>query len=358
MNDASCLRGLRADGNGPSARFRFAAGKIALQAQQLVGAAHQARQAGLLKAHGLQVLLRLGGIELGQVGLDLCGDRHRLAAVDFGQIGIKRVLVHVGDVEDGLHGKQVQVIDGSLLVLVQVQRAGAVAFVQALEHLLCNLELLHARLIALRFLLKTRDGLVKRAHVGQDQLGLDGFNVRAGVHAAIDVHDVRVAEEAHDFTDGIGFADVRKELVAQALALAGARHQTGDVDELDRCGNDLGRMVDFGQLLQTIVGNGDDADVGLDGGEGVIGCQTALVREGREQRGLAHVGQTHDTDGKRHAETSLTSEYTCFHDTANNAPARCPAECTPKPTRATPLQQLCHNAAQTIAPPRVCPYHQ
>ena len=111
-------------------------------------------------------------------------------------------------------------------------------------------------------------------------------------------------------------------------------------------------------FCQTIVGNGDDADVGLDGGEGVIGCQTALVREGREQRGLAHVGQTHDTDGKRHAETSLTSEYTCFHDTANNAPARCPAECTPKPTRATPLQQLCHNAAQTIAPPRVCPYHQ
>ena len=215
-----------------------------------------------------------------------------------------------------------QVVDGSLLVLVQVQRAGAVAFVEALEHLLRNLELLHTGLVALRFLLQTRDGLVKRAHVGQDQLGLDGFNVRAGVHAAIDVHDVRVAEEAHDFADGIGFADVRKELVAQALALAGARHQTGNVDELDRCGNDLGRMVDFGQLLQTIVGNGDDADVGLNGGERVVGCQTALVREGCEQRGLAHVGQTHDTDGKRHAETSLTSEYTRLFMIPQTTPQR------------------------------------
>ena len=186
------------------------------------------------------------------------------------------------------------------------------AFVQALEHLLRNLELLHTGLVALRFLLQTRDGLVKRAHVGQNQLGLDGFNVRARVHTAVDVHDIRVAEEAHDFADGIGFADVREELVAQTFALAGARHQTGDVDELDRCGDDLGRVVDLGQLLQAIVGNGNDADVGLDGGEGVVGCQTALVREGREQRGLAHVGQTHDTDGKRHAETSLTSEYTCF----------------------------------------------
>ena len=43
VDDAGGLRSLRADGDGPSARFRFTAGDIALLAQQLVGAAHQAR---------------------------------------------------------------------------------------------------------------------------------------------------------------------------------------------------------------------------------------------------------------------------------------------------------------------------
>ena len=118
------------------------------------------------------------------------------------------------------------------------------------------------------------------------------------------MHNVGVAEEAHNLADGIRLADVRQELVAQALALASARHQAGDVDELDRGRDDFGGVVDFGQLLQAVVGHGHDADVGLDGGEGVVGCQAALVREGREQRGLADVGQAHDTDGKRHAETS------------------------------------------------------
>ena len=33
--------------------------------------------------------------------------------------------------------------------------------------------------------------------------------------------------------DGIRLANIRKELVAQALAFGGARDQTGDVDELD-----------------------------------------------------------------------------------------------------------------------------
>jgi hypothetical protein len=33
--------------------------------------------------------------------------------------------------------------------------------------------------------------------------------------------------------DGVGFADVGQELVAQAFALGRTGHQTGDVDELD-----------------------------------------------------------------------------------------------------------------------------
>ena len=85
-----------------------------------------------------------------------------------------------------------------------------------------------------------------------------------------------------------------------ALALGGARHQAGDVDELHRGGHDLRRIVDFRKLIEALVGNGDDADVGLDGGERVVGGKTAFVGERGEQRGLAHVGQADDTDGKGH----------------------------------------------------------
>ncbi len=55
-------------------------------------------------------------------------------------------------------------------------------------------------------------------------------------------------------------------------------------------------MVDLGQRVQALVGYRHDADVGLDGGERVVGGQAALVGHRREQRGLAHIGQPHDTD--------------------------------------------------------------
>ena len=42
-----------------------------------------------------------------------------------------------------------QVVDCRLLVLVQTERAGAMAFVQALEHLLGDLELLRTGFVAL-----------------------------------------------------------------------------------------------------------------------------------------------------------------------------------------------------------------
>ena len=170
------------------------------------------------------------------------------------------------------------------------------ALVQAREHLLGRLQLRHAGLIALGLLFQTRDGLLNRGDIGQDELGLDSVHIGERIHLAGHVGHVRVTEEAHHFRDGVGLADVREELVAEALPLARSGHQTRDVDELDRGGHDLRRMVDLGQRLQAVVGHRHDAHVGLDGGERVIGGQTALVGHRREQRGLADIRQPHDTD--------------------------------------------------------------
>ena len=98
------------------------------------------------------------------------------------------------------------------------------------------------------------------------------------------MHDVGVAEETHNLADRVGLADVREELVAQALTLARALHQACDVDELHRRGNNLGRMVDRRKRVEARVGHGDDAHVGLDGGEGIVRRLPALVRERGEQR--------------------------------------------------------------------------
>ena len=65
-----------------------------------------------------------------------------------------------------------------------------------------------------------------------------------------DVVDVRVLEAAHDLHDGVHLADVGEELVAEALALARALHQAGDVHELDRRGDDDVRLRD---LLQHVA---------------------------------------------------------------------------------------------------------
>ena len=134
--------------------------------------------------HVLLGLVRIHLGQLGDVGLHLRRNRHRGAAVDLGQLGVHGVLVHVRDVEHRLHGEQVQLVDGRDLVLGQPQRAGAMALVQAGEHLACRLQLRRARLIALGLLFQTRDGLLNRGDIGQDELGLDSVHVRPRIHLA------------------------------------------------------------------------------------------------------------------------------------------------------------------------------
>ena len=100
--------------------------------------------------------------------------------------------------------------------------------------------------------------------------------------AALVANDVRVAEIAHNFTNRVSFADIGQELVAQPLTLARSLHESRDVDELDRRRDDTSRMRDFGKLVETLVGYRNDADVGIDGRERIVGGKTGLIGQGRE----------------------------------------------------------------------------
>ena len=110
-----------------------------------------------------------------------------------------------------------------------------------------------------------------------------------------------VLEAAGDEGDGVAVADVGQELVAQALALGGAAHQAGDVDEVDPRRDDLLRLGDPRQRVQPRLGHRHVADVGLDGAERIVG---RLRRRGLGQRveqgRLADVRQADDGDFEGH----------------------------------------------------------
>ena len=82
--------------------------------------------------------------------------------------------------------------------------------------------------------------------------------------------NVLVLEAAHDMADRIDLADVRKELVAEALSFARTFHKPRDVDKFHSRGNDTRRARDARQRVEPWIGHGDNPDVGLDRAERVV----------------------------------------------------------------------------------------
>jgi len=131
--------------------------------------------------------------------------------------------------------------------------------------------------------------------VGEEELGVDDVDVMERVDAAGDVDDLGVVEAADNVTDGVGGADVAEELIAKAFAFAGAFDEAGDVDELHRGGDEGFWLDEFGYFGEAGVGNGDDAGVGVDGAEGVVGGLCLGRGEGVEDRGFSDVGEANDS---------------------------------------------------------------
>ena len=94
--------------------------------------------------------------------------------------------------------------------------------------------------------------------------------------------------------DGIGLTDVGEKLVAQSLAFRGPGHQSGDVDEFHGGMQNLLRLDDLRQPVEARVGDGDDADIRIDGAERVVLRLDTRLGEGIEQGRLADIGQTDD----------------------------------------------------------------
>ena len=98
------------------------------------------------------------------------------------------------------------------------------------------------------------------------------------------MHDIAVIETAEHVQDGVRFAYVGQELVAQALPLACALHQAGDVDDVDRGRDGAFRLAEVLQGLEPLVRDIGGAEIGLDGTKGEVGALgltgTYTVEEG------------------------------------------------------------------------------
>ncbi|MCY1297378.1 hypothetical protein D9M70_468150 [compost metagenome] len=148
---------------------------------------------------------------------------------------------------------------------------------------------------------------LEAVEVGEHQLGLDRLGIGDRVDAAFDVGDVVILEAAQHMHDGIHFADVGEELVAEAFTLRRATHEAGDIDEGDARRDDFLRLGNVGKLAHARVRHRHFAGVRLDGAERVVGCLGGRrLGECVEERGLADVRQPDNTAFEAHGVSSVS----------------------------------------------------
>ena len=317
MNLTGGLGGFGAALDGPGTALLLAVGQEGDEAQQGIAGGDEpvqtgAGQAQVLHEHGPvlgvhlgKVLLGLGtdGDDLGPLGVGT--GLHLLIVLVVLRVG-HTVVVHIAGVNNGLSGQQTHFPQGQglfFVALVHGEGPGALTLTQMLHQRLQPFALGLCGFVAgLGGLGEPVQPVLGQLQVGEDQLHVDGLNVPVRVHGhrlggvLHHMDDVVVVKAADHMDDGVALPDVAQELVAQACALAGTFHQTGNVHEFHHGGGLLGGLPQLGQLVQPGVRHGHDARVGVDGAEGVVGrlC-VAGAGNGVEQSGLAHIGQSHDT---------------------------------------------------------------
>ena len=154
-------------------------------------------------------------------------------------------------------------------------------------------DLLAERLVELGLARRLVEPLLDRLEVGEGELDLDDAQVLDRVGRA---RHVVVDERPQHEHDGVDLADVGEELVAEALALAGALDEAADVDDLHGGVHDVAALGHLGQAVEALVGHLGDADVRVLGGERVRRGERAAAREGVVQRALPGVGEADEAE--------------------------------------------------------------
>src|SRR5690606_17930010 len=225
VDDAGGLRGLPALLDGPGADLFFAGGEVGLQAEQVVAAADEGGDAGVIYAEVLEEFLGLLGAEVDELVFDAGADGHVggvvVGAHEFGDLLHEGVGLGVGEVglgdvagvEHGFGGEELEELQELLLVVGGLEDVGGLVFVEVGDEAFEQGELGLGVLVAgLGGLLGLGDAFFDGVEVGEDEFGADDLDVAHGINRAHGVDDVVVHEAAHDVNDGVHLADVGEEL--------------------------------------------------------------------------------------------------------------------------------------------------
>jgi len=104
----------------------------------------------------------------------------------------------------------------------------------------------------------------------QDELGVNDREISERINGVFDVDNIVVIETAKDHDNSGDFAYVGEKFIAETGTFRSALHEAGDIKKFNNGGNGFFRAAYFCEFRESSVGDGNDADVGVDGTEGVI----------------------------------------------------------------------------------------
>src|SRR5436190_23125308 len=235
--------------------------------------------------------------------------------------------------QDRLLGQEAEASDRLFLVRVELRVADRRALLQGSlepdDHgLFALVRLLLGRRAVATALLQPLEAALDEGKIREDELGVEPIDVARRVDRALRMGIVGVVESAHDVEQRVAVAETGKVLGSQvlcsdvALARGGWRGQVhvGHI-RLD----DLFRLEDLGQLVESLVRDLHDADVELHPTEpaGLGVAPGERVEDGR----LARSGKTDDGDLHDAMLSGIAAQAT--------RPGRLPREASP---RADPSQ--------------------
>ena len=159
-----------------------------------------------------------------------------------------------------------------------------------------------------------------RFQIFQLKLCVDHLLVADGVHTSIHMDDVVVFKTTQDVKDGISGSDVAQELVSEPLSFARPLHEAGNVHNFHCGGDDILGLHQLRKFVQTRVGHGDDAKVGLNGAKRKVCALCLCIGKTIEEGGFADVGQTDNAALQGHVVLRLRSKKRKSNKGSNLSP--------------------------------------
>ena len=152
-----------------------------------------------------------------------------------------------------------------------------------------------------RFFAQINNTLFKAFKVGEHKLCVNRFGIGDGVNDPLNMGNVITFKAPKYMSDGINFANIRQELIAQAFAFGGAANQACNIDKAHSSGNDLRRAGNMGQLVQTIVGHRDVTNIRFNCAKRKIGrLGSSRAGEGIKKGRFANIRQPNNSTTKSH----------------------------------------------------------